>query len=106
MTTQTEAKQRAQAHRVWLANQAGHVDPHERKREPVTTPDELSAQQRAVLVLVAQGCTNMEIARALCISDQTVKNHCTAIFKRLPLADGGNRRLQAALWYLRQEYQS
>jgi DNA-binding NarL/FixJ family response regulator len=55
---------------------------------------ELSDRQRAVLVLLAQGKPNKQIARALGISEKTVKGHVTAIFQLLGVTD----RTQAALW--------
>jgi len=55
---------------------------------------ELSDRQRAVLVLIAEGKQNKQIARALGISEKTVKGHVTAIFQLLGVTD----RTQAALW--------
>jgi len=58
-----------------------------------TTPvPALSAQQEKVLVLVAKGKTNKEIAISLNLSDKTVKNYVRAIFQKL----GVTRRSQAA----------
>ncbi|MBF2086953.1 response regulator transcription factor [Thermoleptolyngbya sp. C42_A2020_037] len=53
----------------------------------------LTPREREVLVLVAQGASNREIARALYISEGTVKNHVTNILNRLELRD----RTQAAI---------
>jgi DNA-binding NarL/FixJ family response regulator len=47
-----------------------------------------------VLALVAQGKPNKNIARALGISEKTVKGHLTAIFQLIGVTD----RTQAALW--------
>jgi NarL family two-component system response regulator LiaR len=47
--------------------------------------------------LVAQGCTNQEIADGLCISERTVGNHIGSILGKLHLAN----RTQAALYALR-----
>ncbi|BAU44998.1 response regulator [Leptolyngbya sp. O-77] len=53
----------------------------------------LTPREREVLVLVAQGASNREIAQALYISEGTVKNHVTNILNRLELRD----RTQAAI---------
>ncbi len=44
--------------------------------------------------MVAQGASNKHIARAMNISDRTVKAHLTAIFEKLGISD----RLQLALY--------
>jgi pimeloyl-ACP methyl ester carboxylesterase/DNA-binding CsgD family transcriptional regulator len=43
----------------------------------------LSAREREVLVQLAHGRTNLEIGRALFISEKTVRNHVTRIFEKL-----------------------
>ena len=43
----------------------------------------LTARQREVLALIVKGNPNKEIARALNISETTVRTHATAIFKAL-----------------------
>ncbi len=55
---------------------------------------ELSARERDVLRLVAEGRPNKLIARELGISEKTVKAHLTSIFQRIGVTD----RTQAALW--------
>jgi DNA-binding NarL/FixJ family response regulator len=55
---------------------------------------ELSAREREVLRLVAEGRPNKLIARELRISEKTVKAHLTSIFQRIGVTD----RTQAALW--------
>jgi DNA-binding NarL/FixJ family response regulator len=54
----------------------------------------LSAREREVLRLVAQGLANKQIARRLGISERTVKAHLTNVFSALGVSD----RTQAALW--------
>ena len=47
----------------------------------------LSPREIDVLSCVAQGKSNKEIARILLVSDQTIKNHLTAIYKKLVVSD-------------------
>ncbi|MFF0448482.1 response regulator [Streptomyces sp. NPDC004609] len=47
----------------------------------------LTAREREVLVLVARGTSNREIARELFISEATVKTHLTHIFGKLGAKD-------------------
>lgn len=54
----------------------------------------LSAREREVLALVAEGCTNREIAARLVISDATARNHVSHILEKLGL---GRRSEAAAL---------
>jgi DNA-binding NarL/FixJ family response regulator len=56
--------------------------------------DQLSDREREVLVLVADGLANKQIARHLGISERTVKAHLTSVFQRIGVTD----RTQAALW--------
>ncbi|MCF6525734.1 response regulator transcription factor [Streptomyces sp. JJ36] len=57
----------------------------------------LTDREREVLGLVADGRSNREIARALVLSEKTVKTHVSNILMKLDLAD----RTQAALWAVR-----
>jgi len=57
----------------------------------------LSAREMEILQYVARGFSNKEIASNLNISRQTVKNHMTAILRKLLVDD----RTQAALYALR-----
>ena len=47
----------------------------------------LSAREAEILVCIAQGNSNKQIAKALRISDQTVKNHVTSLLKKLLVND-------------------
>ena len=52
--------------------------------EPARTDSaELTLRQRTVLQLVLDGCSNVEIARRLAISKNTVKWHLKGIFRQL-----------------------
>lgn len=49
--------------------------------------EELSPRELEVLVLVARGCTNKEVAHKLFISDKTVRNHVTSCLLKLQAKD-------------------
>jgi DNA-binding NarL/FixJ family response regulator len=68
----------------------------DQEAEPLYIP--LSAREVEVLDYIAKGNSNKEIARALSISDQTVKNHITSIMRKLAVND----RTQAVVYALRQ----
>ena len=68
----------------------------EQGAEPIYVP--LSAREIEVLDYIARGNSNKEIARALKISDQTVKNHITSILRKLAVND----RTQAVVYALRR----
>lgn len=54
----------------------------------------LSVREVEVLDCVAQGLSNKEIAEALFITEQTVKNHMTSVLRKLEVTD----RVQAVLY--------
>jgi two-component system response regulator DegU len=57
----------------------------------------LSDRELEVLDLIAKGLLNKEIAKTLYISEKTVKNHISNIFKKLKVSD----RTQAAVYALK-----
>jgi DNA-binding NarL/FixJ family response regulator len=59
--------------------------------------ERLTAQERVVLRLVAEGLTNQEIADSLCLSVKTVKSHLSNMFAKLDV----HNRAQAVAAYLR-----
>jgi DNA-binding NarL/FixJ family response regulator len=60
-------------------------------------PADLTPRERGVLVEVARGRSNREIARELSVSEKTVKTHVSAILAKLGVQD----RTQAALHAVR-----
>jgi DNA-binding NarL/FixJ family response regulator len=65
--------------------------------------DELSAREREVLELMAEGRSNAGISARLVITERAVEKHVTSIFQklRLPAASDDHRRVLAVLTYLR-----
>jgi DNA-binding NarL/FixJ family response regulator len=61
--------------------------------------DTLTAREREVLAELAQGRSNREIARALHVSEKTVKAHVSSVLAKLGVQD----RTQAALFAVRHE---
>ena len=70
-----------------------------RRRDPLSA---LSAREREVLALIAEGHSNAAIARQLVVSEAAVGKHVGSILAklRLPQADDTNRRVLAVLAYL------
>jgi DNA-binding NarL/FixJ family response regulator len=62
--------------------------------------DALTAREREVLAELAQGRSNREIARALHVSEKTVKAHVSSVLAKLGVQD----RTQAALLAVRHEH--
>jgi len=62
----------------------------------------LSAREREVLELMAEGRSNSAIAQRLFVTEKAVSKHSTSIFTKLDLApsDDDNRRVLAVLAYL------
>jgi DNA-binding NarL/FixJ family response regulator len=58
----------------------------------------LTARERDVLVLVAEGRSNREIGRTLSIGERTVQTHLGNVLTKLELSS----RTQAALWAVRE----
>lgn len=62
----------------------------------------LTAQERKILLLVAEGKTNKEIASEIFLSDKTVKNYVSSILAKLNL----ERRAQAAAFVAKHRIDS
>ena len=69
-------------------------------RTPARGLDALTSREREVLAELAQGRSNREIARALHVSEKTVKAHVSSVLAKLGVQD----RTQAALFAVRHEH--
>ena len=68
----------------------------ERIRHGAEQPDELKSlteQERRILVLIAEGLTNREIAQRMFLAEKTIKNYVSSVLAKLGL----ERRTQAAV---------
>ncbi|MBE6094053.1 MAG: response regulator transcription factor [Schwartzia sp.] len=61
--------------------------------------DRLTAREMDVLACIAKGFSNQDIAKALFVSEKTVKNHLTNIFRKLNVND----RTQALIYVLKHK---
>ena len=70
-----------------------------RRQDPLAG---LTAREREVLALIAEGRTDRGIAEALWLSPKTVETHVHTIFRKLdlPTSHAQNRRVHAVLTYL------
>jgi len=98
-----QADQVAAAIRAAAAGQC-HLDPAVGKllaatlRAPRPAADSLTARERDVLTLIAEGATNRQIARRLGVTERTARTHVSNILAKLDLTS----RTQAALWAVRE----
>jgi DNA-binding NarL/FixJ family response regulator len=83
------------------AEVVGRLVGRRRRRDPL---DELTCREREVLVQMAEGKSNQEVAGQLVVTVSAVERHVTSIFAKLDLpSDGpGHRRVLAVLQYLHQ----
>ena len=74
-----------------------------RRREDPLEP--LTAREREVLALMAEGRSNAAIAEALVVTERAVEKHVTSIFSKLDLVPTveDHRRVLAVLAYLKAE---
>jgi serine/threonine-protein kinase len=73
------------------------------RRRRASPLDELTARERDVLGLMAEGLTDRGIAQRLYVTPKTVETHARHIFQKLSLPESAldNKRVQAVLAYLR-----
>jgi two-component system response regulator DegU len=82
-----------------LVKEFNRVTMHEKgKREECN----LTSRELEVLKLIAEGMINKEIAKVLYISEKTVKNHVSNIFKKINVSD----RTQAAIYAFKHNLKS
>ncbi|MCX8131877.1 MAG: response regulator transcription factor [Clostridia bacterium] len=74
-----------------LVKEFNRVTLHEKDKNDENS---LTSREIEVLELIAEGMINKEIAKQLYISEKTVKNHVSNIFKKLNVSD----RTQAAIY--------
>jgi len=63
-------------------------------KDKAAADDDLTPREREVLILIAEGATNKEIAQKLVVSENTARNHVSHILGKL----GFNRRSEAAAY--------
>ena len=63
-------------------------------RAPKSAADELTPRERDVIILIADGATNRQIASRLGVTERTARTHVSNILTKLGLAS----RTQAAMW--------
>lgn len=68
-----------------------------RKSEGLSTREKLTERELEILAEIARGENNRAIAEKLFLSEKTVKNHITNIFRKLKLSD----RTQAAIYAIK-----
>jgi DNA-binding NarL/FixJ family response regulator len=63
----------------------------------------LTAREREVLSLMAEGLTNNAIARRLVLTERTVEGHIRSVLMKLdlPASEDAHRRMLAVITYLR-----
>ena len=65
------------------------------QRDTAPAPAQLSAREREVLDLIATGATNREIADRLFLSPHTVKEHTSAVYRKLSVRNRAEAVRQA-----------
>jgi len=76
---------------------AGKVTRELSREERKKNYAKLTKREKDVLDLLVKGYSNKEMADVMCISEKTVKNHFTSIFRKLEVKD----RTQAAIFALK-----
>jgi RNA polymerase sigma factor (sigma-70 family) len=60
--------------------------------------DTLSPREKQIVDALLAGCTNKEIAQRLGVSDQTIKNQLTTLYRKV----GVSGRLELVVWAIEQ----
>lgn len=81
----------------WVSPRATTILIESMRTEPPDIQDKLTNRELDVLRLMARGRRNEEIATELVVTEQTVKNHVTNIFRKLDV----ETRVEAVLYALR-----
>ena len=66
----------------------------------------ITPRDEEVLKLLAQGCSNKEIASQLNISPRTVKQHLRTLFLRAGINDGRKRVKLATAMFIKEQMES
>lgn len=82
-----------------LVKEFNRVTLHEKDKQ---SDNNLTTREIEVLELIAEGMINKEIAKTLYISEKTVKNHVSNIFRKLNVSD----RTQAAIYAFKHNIKS
>jgi len=82
-----------------LVQEYNRVTVREKEKKRI---DNLTSRELEVLKLIAEGMINKEIAKQLYISEKTVKNHVSNIFKKIDVSD----RTQAAIYAFKHDIKS
>ena len=80
-------------------NEAEDLNEKARKMWRESRSERLTAREMDVLSCIAKGFSNQDIAQALFVSEKTVKNHLTNIFRKLHVSD----RTQAVLYAIKNK---
>ncbi|PKR77583.1 DNA-binding response regulator [Halalkalibacillus sediminis] len=80
---------------------ANHLFQHVNNEESEDSKaiQELTKREREVLVEIAKGKNNKEIAESLFVTEKTIKTHISNLFSKLPVSD----RTQAALFAVKNK---
>jgi len=66
----------------------------------------ITPRDEEVLRLLAQGCSNKEIAGCLNISPRTVKQHLRTLFQRAGITEGRKRMKSATAVFAKEQMES
>ncbi len=69
------------------------------KKEESADISQITRREKEILLLIAQGLSNKDIAAKLNVSEKTIKNHTSNLFKKINVSD----RTQAAIFAIKNE---